>query len=82
VLKRLHAMPPWTVPVATVVLVLVGMTAGPVVGGLCLAALAGFLGWLSYLAWPEVSTGGRIARMLVLGMVAGVALARLLGLWS
>jgi hypothetical protein len=82
VLKRLHAMPRWAIPVATVVLVLVGMSAGQVVGGLCLAALTIVLGWLAFLAWPELTTGGRVSRMLVLGMLTGVTLARLLGVWD
>jgi hypothetical protein len=82
VLKRLHAMPRWTVPLATVVLVFVGLFAGPVVGGLCLLAVAAFLGWLAYLAWPQLSRGGRVARALVLGMVTGVAVARLLDVWG
>jgi hypothetical protein len=82
VLKRLHAMPRWTVPVATVVLVFVGLFAGPVIGGLCLLTVASFLGWLAYLAWPELSRGGRTARALVLGMVTGAAVARLLGFWG
>lgn len=82
VLKRLHAMPRWTVPLATVVLVFVGLFAGPVIGGLCLIAVAAFLGWLAYLAWPELGGGGRLVRALVLVLVAGVALARLLGVWG
>jgi hypothetical protein len=82
VLKRLHAMPRWTVPLATVVLVFVGLYAGPLLGGLCLAAVAGFLGWLAFLAWPELGRGGRVVRALVVGMVTGVALARLLGVWG
>jgi hypothetical protein len=81
-LKRLHAMPGWTVPVATVVLVFVGLFAGPVIGGLCLLAVAAFLRWLAYLAWPELSRGGRTSRALVLGLVTGAAVARLLGLWG
>lgn len=81
-LKRLHAMPRWAVPVATVVLVFVGLYAGPVLGGLCLLAVSGFLGWLAYLAWPQLSRAARIARGAVLGLVAGVALARLLGWWG
>jgi hypothetical protein len=81
-LTRLHAMPRWTVPLATVVLVFVGLYAGPVLGGLCLLAVAAFLGWLAYLAWPQLSRGGRLGRSLVLGLLAGVALARLLGLWG
>jgi hypothetical protein len=81
-LKRLHAMPRWTVPLATVVLVFVGLSAGPVIGGLCLLAIAAFLGWLAYLAWPEMSRGSRTVRALLLGMVTGAALARMFGVWG
>jgi hypothetical protein len=81
-LTRLHAMPRWTVPVATVVLVFVGLYAGPVLGGICLLVVAAFLGWLAYLAWPKLGSGGRVGRCLVLGLLAGFALARLTGLWG
>lgn len=82
VLTRLHAMPRWTVPLATVVLVFVGLFTGPVLGGLCLLVVAAFLGWLAYLAWPQLSRGGRIGRSLVLGILTGVALARMFGFWA
>jgi hypothetical protein len=82
VLKRLHAMPRWTIPLSTVVLVFVGLFAGRVLGGLCLLAVAAFLGWLAYLAWPQLSRGARLLRMLVLGLVVGAAVARLSGLWG
>lgn len=82
VLKRLHAMPRWTLPLATIVLVFVGMFAGPVIGGLCLLALAAFLGWLGYLAWPQLRRRDRLIRALVLGMLTGVAVARLFGVWG
>jgi hypothetical protein len=78
----MHAMPRWTVPLATVVLVFVGLYAGPVLGGLCLLTVAAFLGWLAYLAWPQMSRGARVVRALVLGVLAGIALARLLGFWG
>lgn len=81
-LTRLHAMPRWTVPLATVVLVFVGLFTGPVLGGLCLLVVAAFLGWLAYLAWPQLSRGGRIGRSLVLGILTGVALARMSGFWA
>lgn len=81
-LTRLHAMPRWTVPVATVVLVFVGLSAGPVLGGICLLVVAAFLGWLAYLAWPKLGSSGRVARCLVLGLLVGFALARLTGLWG
>lgn len=82
VLKRLHAMPRWTIPLATVVLVFVGLYAGPVVGGLCLLALAAFLGWLAFLAWPRLGLGGRVVRALVVALLTGVALAQLFGIWG
>jgi hypothetical protein len=75
-------MPRWAIPLATAVLVFVGLSADAVIGGLCLLAVAGFLGWLAYLGWPELSRGQRLVRVLVLGLVTGVALARLLGLWG
>ena len=81
-LQRLHAMPRWSVPLATLVLVFVGLFAGPVIGGLCLLAVAVFLGWLSYLAWPRMGRGARVARAAMLGMVTGVGLARLFGVWG
>lgn len=81
-LTRLHAMPRWTVPVATVVLVFVGLYAGPILGGICLLVVAAFLGWLAYLAWPRLGGIGRVGRCLVLALVTGVALARLTGLWG
>jgi len=81
-LKRLHAMPRWTIPLATVVLVFVGLFAGPIIGGLCLLVLAAFLGWLAYLAWPKLRRRDRLIRLLVLGMLTGVAVAQLSGTWS
>jgi hypothetical protein len=82
VLKRLHAMPRWAVPLATVVLVFVGIYGGAILGGLCLLVLAGFLGWLAYLAWPELKRRDRLVRALVLGLLTGAAVTRLLGLWG
>jgi len=81
-LTRLHAMPRWTVPVATVVLVFVGLYAGPILGGVCLLVVAAFLGWLAYLAWPQMGVAGRVSRCLVLGVLVGFALVRLTGLWG
>lgn len=81
-LTRLHALPRWTVPVATVVLVFVGLYAGPILGGLCLLMVAAFLGWLAYLAWPKLGGAGRLGRCLVLGLLAGFALTRLTGFWG
>lgn len=82
VLQRLHALPRWTVPLSTVVLVFVGLYAGPVLGAISLFVIAGFLGWLAYLAWPQMSRSARLVRSLVLGALTGIAIARLLGFWG
>ena len=82
VLKRLHAMPRWTIPLATIVLVFVGIYGGAVLGGLCLLVLAGFLGWLAYLAWPQLRQRDRLLRALVLGVLTGAAVTRLFGVWG
>jgi hypothetical protein len=82
VLRRLHALPRWVVPLATAVLVFVGLYSGALIGGLCLLVVAGFLGWLVYLSWPRLGRGARLVRLLVLGLVVGSALARLSGLWG
>ncbi|MDP9443347.1 MAG: hypothetical protein M3P83_02930 [Actinomycetota bacterium] len=81
-LARLHAMPRWVVPAATVALVLAGMFSPPPVGGVCLLAVAAFLLWLAYLAWPQLSAGGRFSRLLVVALVAAVGVARMTGLWA
>lgn len=81
-LSRLHAMPRWAVPLATVVLVFIGLSAGPVLGGLCLLAIAFFLSWLAYLAWPQLPRQGRVLRMVVLVPLTAIGVARLLGLWG
>lgn len=80
-LSRLHAMPRWIVPAFTVALVLAGMFSPPVIGGLCLLVVAAFLLWLAYLAWPELPRSGRFSRLLIIGIVAGVAIARMTGTW-
>ncbi|MGH3354958.1 MAG: DUF6703 family protein [Nocardioidaceae bacterium] len=81
-LARLHRMPRWVVPAATVLLVLAGLYAGPVLGGLCLLLVAVFLLWLAYLAWPQLGRGARLVRLLMLAIVTGVAVTRILGAWG
>ena len=78
-LSRLHAAPRWFVPAATVALVLVGMFSPVVIGGLCLLLVTAFLLWLAYLAWPRLSRGARLSRLLIAGLVGGVAIARMTG---
>jgi len=80
-LAWLHRRPRWLVPLLTVVLTLGGMFLPPLLGGLCLLVVAGFLSWLAALAWPRLGGGARIVRIIVIGMVVAVAFARMTGQW-
>ena len=76
-LLRLHALPRLAVPLATVVLVALGVLAPPAVGLLALAVVALFVVWIAYLSWPVVTTAGRAVRVLMVALVLGLALTRL-----
>jgi hypothetical protein len=80
-LAWLNRRPRWFVPVFTVLLTLGGMFLPPVPGAVCLLVVAAFLGWLASLAWPRLTAAGRIGRMLLIGAVVGVAIARVTGIW-
>jgi len=74
VLLRLHALPGWVVPLATLALLLAGLFAGGVIGFVCLAVLGTFLGWLLALSWPALAPGGRLLRLTtVLAILAAAA---------
>jgi hypothetical protein len=81
-LARLHALPRLTVPAIVLVLTVAGLLAPPAIGAPCLVILAVFLGWLASLAWPRLDTGGRLVRALVVGLLAGAAIARATGAMS
>ncbi len=76
-LLRLHALPRPVVPLATVVLVAVGVLAPQAVGLLALAVVALFVVWISYLSWPVVTNAGRAVRVVMVGLVVALALTRL-----
>ena len=76
-LVRLTALPKSVVPIATVVLLAVGVLAPPEVGLVALGLVALFVAWLTYLAWPAVRAGGRLVRLLMLALVLVLAATRL-----
>lgn len=76
-LLRLHRLPRPVVPVATLALLVLGVLAPVRLGLVALLALLGFVGWLAYLSWPVVPAGGRLLRVLMLVLVAGLGLLRL-----
>ncbi len=75
----LHRSPRWLSPVLLGVLFVAGLLAPGPVGGLCLLAVALFLGWLAYLTWPSLDPRQRSPRVLVVGVIGVLAVARFLG---
>ncbi|KAB1905328.1 DUF6703 family protein [Micromonospora sp. AMSO31t] len=78
VLSRLARLNPTTVFLAALVLVLVGLFAPGVAGGVVLLALAGGLVWLMTVTWPVQSAATRVLRLLMLTLLIAIALAKLL----
>lgn len=56
-----------------------GLSAPLPVALLAFAVLAAFVGWLAYLSWPALDTGGRLVRVLMLAVVIGSAVAQIAG---
>lgn len=76
-LVRLHALPRLLIPLATVVLVAIGVLAPPAVGLFALAVVALFVAWIAYLSWPAVGAGGRAVRLAMVALVVVLGLTRL-----
>ncbi|HSU37530.1 MAG TPA: DUF6703 family protein [Propionibacteriaceae bacterium] len=71
-LIRLQRLPKLLVPLATVALVLVGVLAPLPVGLAALTVVWLFVAWIAYLSWPVVGTGGRVLRVFMLLLLAGL----------
>ncbi|WP_017625168.1 DUF6703 family protein [Nocardiopsis chromatogenes] len=66
----LHQAPRWILPVAMAAVFIAGLLLAGPLGGVLLVALAAFIGWLAFLAWPSLRSGERMMRVVV---VAGLA---------
>jgi hypothetical protein len=75
-LIRLQRLPKLFVPLGTVVLVLIGVLAPLPVGLAALAVVWLFIAWIAYLSWPVAGTGGRLLRVFMLLLVAGLGATR------
>lgn len=71
-LTRLHGMPRLLIPLLTGVLFAVGVLAPRPLALLALSVIFVFVSWLAYLSWPVVSTGGKLIRLLMVVLVAGL----------
>jgi hypothetical protein len=75
-LTYLRQLPPWTIPVLSAGLLVAGLAIKGPGGAAAIALLLVFLGWLAYLSWPNLGSGGRALRVLILaGGVVAVWLA-------
>ena len=69
----LHQQPVWLPPLVVALLLVVGLAVPGWLGAAALVLVAGFLGWLAALSWPQTSTGGRLLRVAAVVGVLAVA---------
>jgi hypothetical protein len=75
-LVRLTALPKQAVPLGSVVLFAVAILAPAPVAFAALVLIGVFLVWLTFLAWPAVGLGGRLMRLVMIGLVVVLGLTR------
>ena len=75
-LVRLSSLPKPVVPLGTLVLVALGLFAPLPIAIPALALVFLFFVWIAYLSWPVVSTGGKVLRGVMLGLVIAMAATR------
>jgi hypothetical protein len=66
------------VPIVSVALLLGGLTLPVPVGVACLAVLAAFVGWLTYLSWPAIIGTARAVRVATLLLIVVALASRLI----
>jgi len=76
-LVRITALPRWAFVVGLTALLVGGLLLSNPLGGVLLLILATFIGWLLLLSWPVVAPTGRLLRLLVVLVVAGVGIAQI-----
>ena len=77
-LAWLATRPRWLPFLAVLALLLGGLFAPPTVGAALLVLVGLLLAWLTYLSWPALQPGGRLARLAVLALVVVAVVARAL----
>jgi hypothetical protein len=65
------------VPVVSVLLLIGGLALPVPAGVACLALLAAFIGWLTFLSWPAVVGQARAVRVLTLLLLLAAIVSRL-----
>lgn len=80
VLLRLHYAPRWFLSVVMIGLLLLGLFVPGPVAAVFLLLVALMITWLLALSWPALTTGNRVMRLLIIGMLLFSALIRAAGL--
>ncbi len=78
-LVRLSRLPKLVIPALMLALMLTGLSAPLPVALVALGLAAAFVGWLAMLSWPVLDVRGKFVRGLMLGLIAGSAIARVNG---
>jgi len=77
VLVLLSGMPRAIVPIVSVLLLIGGLALPVPIGVACLAVLAAFVGWLTYLSWPAIVGAARAVRVATVGLLVVALVSRL-----
>lgn len=76
VLVRLTRLPRPAIPLATVALFAVVVLAPVPVALVALVVIGLFLLWLTFLAWPAITTGGKLMRVAMIALVVVLGVTR------
>ena len=68
-LISLSRLPKFITPVIVGILLFIGLSQRNALGVVCIAVVATFIIWLSYLAWPVLDPRARVVRSLLIGML-------------
>lgn len=77
-LAWLATRPRWLPFLVVLALLVGGLFAPPALGVALLGVLLLLLGWLTFLSWPRLPAGGRLARVAVLALVVLAVVQRVL----
>ena len=75
----MQLLPGFVVPALMGLALFLGLVLPWAWAGLLLIAVAAFLTWLAAVSWPMLSTGTRLARMVISLAIAGIGVGRLVG---
>jgi Family of unknown function (DUF6703) len=79
ILLRMQALPGFLIPVTLGILLFFGLTLKAAWSGILLVLIATFLFWLTAVAWPRITTGSRVLRLVVDLVVLVLGVVKLLG---